>query len=255
MTSDIPWRVPKQAEIDYVSKLTPAEFAYVIEKPFSDATCGQHLMDLGLMLSLLPPPPRTLLDLGVGSGWTSLLFAQRGYEVVGLDLAPAMIELAREKQARLGLAQLRFVVGDYESVDTQSTFDIAIFYDALHHAEDEDLALSAVCRVLKPGGLCLTAEPGADHDAAEATRGAVDRFGVTEKSMPPSRIIAAGRRAGFRSFDVYERPTTRILARDPDAWRRQALRRALGAIVKDPWRILRARGQALAGSHIIVLRK
>lgn len=247
--------MPKQGEIDYVAKLAPAEIAHVLNKPFSDAKCGQYLMDVGLILSLLPAPPARLLDLGVGPGWTSLLFAQRGYDVVGMDLAPAMIELARENQVRAGVMNLQFLVGDYETFAEQPSFDIAVFYDALHHAEGEERALAAVWLALKAGGVCVTAEPGEEHGGDAGAQAAVARFGVTEKSMPPRRIIEIGRRVGFTLFEVYERPTPNLLARDPDRWRWKALRRAVGAIVKDPWRALFARRQALAGSHIVLLRK
>lgn len=247
--------MPKQGEIDYVAKLAPAEIAHVLNKPFSDAKCGQYLMDVGLILSLIPPPPARLLDLGVGPGWTSLLFAQRGYDVVGVDLAPAMIELARENQVRAGVTNLQFLVGDYETLAEQPSFDIAVFYDALHHAEDEERALAAAWLALKAGGVCVTAEPGAEHGSDAGAQAAAARFGVTEKSMPPRRIIDIGRRVGFASFEVYERPMPRLLAREPDQWRLKTLRRAVGAMLKDPWRALFARRHALAGSHIVLSRK
>lgn len=247
--------MPKQGEIDYISKLAPAEVAHVLNKPYSDGKCGQYLMDVGLILSLLPPPPARLLDLGVGPGWTSLMFAQRGYDVVGLDLAPAMIDLARANQVLIGPGQLEFRVGDYETLNEHGQFDAAVFYDALHHAEDEGQALAAVWRSLRPGGRCITAEPGARHDTDAGAQAAVARFGVTEKSMPPFRIIAAGRRAGFGSFDVYERPAPRLLAREPDRTLWRAARQALRCVLKDPWQTLVARRRALSGSHIVVLRK
>jgi len=247
--------MPKQGEIDYVSKLAPAEVAHVLNKPFSDGKCGQYLMDLGLILSLVPPPPARLLDLGVGPGWTSLMFAQRGYEVVGQDIAPAMIELARENQVRAAVSQLTFIVSDYESLRFHSEFNAAVFYDALHHAEDEERALASAIRALRPGGVCVTAEPGAAHGDDAGARAAVARFDVTEKSMPPERIIAAGRRVGFTSFEVYERPAPKLLARSPDwpVW--GALRQALRCVLKDSWKAFGARRQALASSHIVVLRK
>ena len=245
--------MPKQGEIDYVSKLATDEITHLLDKPISDAKCGQYLMDLGLVVSLLPPPPGRLLDLGIGPGWTSLLFARRGYDVLGMDVAPAMIEMARAKQA--GTNRLQLLVGDYESLAFHDEFDAAVFYDALHHAADEGQALQAAWRALKPGGMCITAEPGAEHGNDAGAHAAVARFGVTEKSMPPSRIIAAGRAAGFRSFEVYERPAPKLLAREPDRTVWRALRHALRCVLKDSWKALFARRQALAGSHIVVLRK
>ena len=41
---------------------------------------------------LLPSAPARVADVGCGTGWTAVLLAQHGYEVVGRDLAPQMIE-------------------------------------------------------------------------------------------------------------------------------------------------------------------
>ena len=245
--------MPKQGEIDYVGKLAADEIAHLRNKPYSDSKCGQYLMDMGLFLSLMPAPPGRLLDLGVGPGWTSLLFARRGYDVLGIDVAPAMIDLARARQ--LEAEHLEFLVADYESLAIHGKFDIAVFYDALHHAENEEQALAAAYRALKPGGVCLTAEPGANHGADAGARAAVARFGVTEKSMPPQRVLEVGRRTGFRVFEVYERPAAMLLAREPDwtAWR--AVRHALRCMLKDSWKALFARKRVMAGSHIVLLRK
>jgi SAM-dependent methyltransferase len=82
-------------------------------------------------------------------------------------------------------------------------FDAVVFFDALHHAVDERAAVGAAYRALRPGGVCVTAEPGRGHAGAADSVAAVRRFGVTERDMPPARVIAAGRAAGFRRFRVY----------------------------------------------------
>jgi SAM-dependent methyltransferase len=161
--------------------------------------------------------------------------------------------LARAKQA--GAERLQLLVADYESLTFHGEFDIAVFFDALHHAEDDEQALAAAYRALKPGGVCVTVEPGAGHSVDAGAQAAVARFGVTEKSMPPQRVIAAGKSVGFGAFEVYERPAPKLLAREPDrpVWR--AMRHALRCVLKDSWKALLARRQALAGSHIVILRK
>jgi SAM-dependent methyltransferase len=50
-----------------------------------------------LLLPLLPSPPARIADIGCGSGSLSLLFAEAGHRVSGLDFSPKMIELARKK--------------------------------------------------------------------------------------------------------------------------------------------------------------
>src|ERR1051325_1985892 len=96
--------MPKQGEIDYVKNLPAEAREHARRKPFSDPQCGQYLLNLGVIFSLLPAVPAKILDLGVGTGWTSVLLAQRGYQVVGVDLAPDMIALAT--QDRFGAEEL-----------------------------------------------------------------------------------------------------------------------------------------------------
>src|SRR2546430_16388417 len=93
----------KSGEIKYLSNLGEAGVWHAANKPFSDPGCGRYLAELGAILALLPPPPARLLDLGCGTGWTSVFFARAGYEVVGLDLAPDMIEPAEANRARAEL--------------------------------------------------------------------------------------------------------------------------------------------------------
>jgi SAM-dependent methyltransferase len=152
-------------------------------------------------------------------------------------------------------------------------FDAALFYDALHHAENERAALAAVHAALKPGGVCVTVEPGEGHAAASAD--ATDAFGVTEKDMPPHHVITIGRSVGFREFRVYARASGPTLlasvgpdgpvcsAGRPGRWRvavgfaRKALRAlALGVREGDGEFLLRTpRALALRTGNIVWMRK
>lgn len=192
--------MPTEGEFEYFKNLGEEGMRHAIHKPWSDAHCGQYLMELGAMLGLMPPQGR-LLDLGCGTGWTSALFAQKGYEVVGQDLVPEAIEAGRRLKDTLGLKNLDFVVADYESLAFESEFDIAVFFDCLHHSMDEVRALDSAYRALKPGGICITSEPGVGH--ARRSKEIMARFGTTERDMQPSRIIRAGRQVGFRPVGVY----------------------------------------------------
>ena len=195
----------KQGEIEYLKNLGPEGRAHALGKPFSDVNCGLCLMDLGGVMSVIPQPPAKVLDLGAGTGWTSVFFSQRGYDVVGQDIAPEMIELANRNRERTGLANLRFIASDYEALDFRGEFDVAIFYDSLHHAEDEAKAIQSAFDALKPGGVLVTVEPGEGHANAENSLAASTKYGVTEKDMPPSLIVAIGKKIGFRDYEIYER--------------------------------------------------
>jgi SAM-dependent methyltransferase len=210
----------KQGEVEYFRKLSDGAVRHALDKPFSDAECGRYLMEIGTLFTLLPPPPARLLDLGCGTCWTSCFFARRGYEVTGQDIAPDAIRYANRNKA--GLANLEFVVSDYESLPYENAYDCAVFFDSLHHAVAEDAAIAAVYRALMPGGVCVASEPGRGHARSSQSVEAVRRFQVTEKDMPPATIIRLGKRAGFRSFQVFphQRHLSGVLYQPGPGWRR-----------------------------------
>jgi SAM-dependent methyltransferase len=71
------------------------------------------------------PRPKTILDLGCGTGNHALLLARRGYRVMGIDQSRDMLALARAKAAPLR-TRLRFVHADMRSFQLGRTFDAAI---------------------------------------------------------------------------------------------------------------------------------
>lgn len=80
----------------------------------------------------------SVLDVGCGTGEHALYLAERGHDVVGVDLAPRAIELARAKAAERGAsADLR--VWDALRVDELGrTFDTAIDVGMFHTLSDEE---------------------------------------------------------------------------------------------------------------------
>src|SRR4051794_17196954 len=83
---------------------------------------GAALLDL-----LAVRPGERVLDLGCGTGHLTAQVAAAGAAVVGLDLAPAMIE-----QARRTYAQLEFVAGDARDFAFAEPFDAVLSNAALH---------------------------------------------------------------------------------------------------------------------------
>jgi ubiquinone/menaquinone biosynthesis C-methylase UbiE len=193
----------KQGEIDYLDAIGEEGLKHALNKPFSDDLCGQMLSDLGAIMSLLPLPPARLLDFGCGTGWTSCFFAQRGYEVTGVDISSIAIQHAEASKNKMGLKNLNYLVGDYESISLEDSFDCAVFYHSLHHSEDYEAALKTAFRSLKSYGVCLTCEPGLGHARQKTSLQAVGKYQVTEKDMPPQYIIKAARRVGFRKYETY----------------------------------------------------
>jgi SAM-dependent methyltransferase len=96
-----------------------------------------------------------VLDSGCGTGEHSLLLAERGLEVLGVDLSPIAIERARQKAERRGL-KAEFIVRDVlrlQDLDRQfaTVIDSAVF----HVFDDSDRAryVASLASAIKPGGV------------------------------------------------------------------------------------------------------
>ena len=100
--------------------------------------------------------PRSLLDLGCGTGNHALPFLRRGFEVTGLDASGPMLAVARRK-ARAERLPLRLVQGDMRSFHLGRTFDVAVsMFGAFGYVlPDQDVlgCLRSVRRHLSPDGL------------------------------------------------------------------------------------------------------
>ncbi|MEI6807788.1 MAG: class I SAM-dependent methyltransferase [bacterium] len=192
----------KQAEIDYFGQMSEQARDFVRRKPFSADQRGAYLLDMGQLLTVIRKPPARLLDLGCGSGWTSAMFALSGYEVLGVDIAPAAIKLAGDINAGSGA---RFSVCDFEALPFQNEFDIAILYDCLHHAESPGAVISQVFKALKPGGEIAVVEPGKGHHMSTTAQQAIRECGVTERDMPPALTRKLLMEADFRQIRTFPR--------------------------------------------------
>ena len=121
------------------------------------------------ILALVVPPGRGLdaLDIGCGTGFLALELAARGHRVVGIDLAPAMLDLARQNAAALGLV-VRFEAADAENLPfAPGSFDLVISRHVLWTLPHPEAAIDDWRRVLRPGGR-LSIVDGAQYDADAA---------------------------------------------------------------------------------------
>jgi SAM-dependent methyltransferase len=195
-----------QGEREYFARIGPAGLRHSTHKPFSDEFCSPNLANLDALFHLLEPPPGRLVEFGCGVGWLSLFLAERGYEVTGVDISPEAIATARAQSQARGLANARFVVGDYESFKPAGEYDYVLFYDSLHHAEEEVAAVRCAYAALRPDGVMIAFEPQAGHSQTLVSGKAVEEFGVHEKDMPPEYIARLGRQAGFSRHLILPRP-------------------------------------------------
>ena len=106
-------------------------------------------------------PPGHALDLGCGTGTTSLYLAARGWEVVGVDFAPNAIWRARRKARRAGLSgRATFLSADVarpELLAGAGPFDLLIDVGCMHglSAEQRPLYAANLARLARPGAAYL----------------------------------------------------------------------------------------------------
>ena len=97
-----------------------------------------------------------VLDLGSGGGIDCFLAANQVGEsgrVIGLDMTPDMLELARKNQTNLGLTNVEFVQGEMEDMPLpDASLDVVISNCVVCLSPDKDAVFRETFRVLAPGG-------------------------------------------------------------------------------------------------------
>ncbi len=122
-----------------------------------------------------------VLDLGCGSGRDVYLLSQLvgpAGEVVGVDMTPEQLALAREHQLwhgeQFGFANVRFVEGLIEQLERldlePGSFDVVVSNCVVNLATDKGAVIAGVRRLLKPGGEFYFADVYADRRIDPALR-------------------------------------------------------------------------------------
>lgn len=120
---------------------------------------GESAGRLRALQVLDPRPGMQILDLACGPGTLSRRLAAMvspGGEIVGVDLAPGMIELARD----LEIPSARFEIMDIEQLEfDDGSFDAVVCGHGLQYAADLPRALREARRVLRPSGRLAASVP------------------------------------------------------------------------------------------------
>jgi SAM-dependent methyltransferase len=215
----------KQAEID---SRTPEFMAHEATKPFGWTPA--HFVEWATVATMIEaialPAGATVLDIGSGSGWTSLFLAEAGYDVTGVDLVPANVELARRRAARWG-SGARFEVGDMEALPTGAAVDAVLLFDALHHSGRQAAALRSIAARLRPGGWLLIGEPTWLHRFSPEARATRRERGWMERGLSLRTLRRDLGAAGFTETRRFFQPTNAYAGRVSGfAWQ---LARLIGA--------------------------
>jgi len=99
-------------------------------------------------------PPAKVLEVGAAHGGFVALCRQAGFDAIGLELSPAIVELARRT---FGVPMLQGVVEDQPI--PPGSLDVVALFDVLEHLQDPPATMRHCLELLKPDGLLLIQTP------------------------------------------------------------------------------------------------
>lgn len=170
--------------------------------PYQRVTETIHDLHELVIERLEPRPGVRWLDLACGTGAVAELAAAQGATVTGLDLAPALIETAKERAQEQGL-DIEYVVGDCEQLTfDDASYDLVSSVCGVMFAPDHDAVARELARVTKPGGRIALANWTPGPGVADLFR----MMGPFQPSPPPSNPFEWGDETHARELlgDAFE---------------------------------------------------
>lgn len=138
------------------------------------------------------------VDLGCGPGDLLRLLADHCREVIGVDNAPRMLDLAHSRFE--GREDVSLRIGELTHLPLRDEeAEVGIFSLVLHHLSDPALAIAEAYRTLRPGGRLVIAE--FDRHGVEAMR---DDYGDLRLGIDRNELCRWLDRSGFQAPVVAE---------------------------------------------------
>jgi SAM-dependent methyltransferase len=155
-------------------------------------------------------PGEVVLDLGSGGGIDCFLAAKQvGPEgrVIGLDMTPDMIKLARRNARKIGMTNVDFRYGEMEDIPLpDQSVDVIISNCVINLSPDKDAVFGEAYRVLRPGGRMSVSDIVIDGDLPQSIRSSLDAWaGCLAGALDESAYLDKIRAAGFEEVEVLSR--------------------------------------------------
>ena len=156
---------------------------------FTRIAAGMRESGDALVASLGITPGLDVLDLGCGDGTTAIPAAQRGANVLGVDIASNLVEAGNARARSLGLDSCTFQEGDASNLNEldDDSFDLVVsIFGAMFAPRPADVAKEVV-RVTRPGGRIVMGNwiPGDPTLVAQ-----ILRISTTYSPPPPEGFVS-----------------------------------------------------------------
>ena len=151
-----------------------------------------------------------MADFGSGGGIDCFLAAKVvGVEgrVIGVDMTPDMVELARSNAVKLGLSNVEFHLSEMESTPIEdASVDVLISNCVINLAPDKDAVFREAFRILKPGGRVYISDMLLVKELPEAARADMSNWVACLGGAEPVEVyLGRMRGAGFSRGECHIR--------------------------------------------------
>lgn len=142
-------------------------------------------------------PPLEVADIGCGEGYLAIEAARWAKTVFGIDRSDEVLERAKALAGRRRVANVQWRKGDLSHLPLRdSSVDVALMSQALHHAKDPEEALAEAVRVLRPGGRLVILDLRSHEQKWVRTRFGDRWLGFADDEL--ARLITGAGLAGVR---------------------------------------------------------
>lgn len=164
-------------------------------------------------------PGQRVLDLGSGGGFDALLAARQvgpTGRVIGVDMTPEMIALARRNAATLSLDHVDFRLGDIERLPVDdASIDVIVSNCVINLAPDKPAVFREAARVLVPGGRLAISDMVAVGDVPAAIANDPAAYtGCIAGAAPVADLARMIADAGFQHVRITVQAQSRELVED-----------------------------------------
>jgi len=152
-------------------------------------------------------PGQTVLDLGSGGGIDCFMAAKKVGEsghVIGVDMTAEMLEKARYNQAKMGVKNVEFRLGEIEHLPVaDGTVDVIISNCVVNLSPDKPQVFREAFRVLKPGGKLALSDIVTDGPLPQSVKDSLSAWaGCVAGALDVKDYMADLEAAGFTNVEL-----------------------------------------------------
>jgi SAM-dependent methyltransferase len=165
-------------------------------------------------------PGEVVLDLGAGGGFDCFLAARAvgpSGKVIGVDMTPDMVTLARTNARKSGVTNVEFRLGEIEHLPVaDASIDVILSNCVINLSPEKQAVFDEAFRVLRVGGRLAISDIVATAPIPDALRNdAAAVCGCIGGAAPVDELRAMLAKAGFKSIDITVSPNS---AQIVDSW-------------------------------------